>query len=47
MAKALKTLMNQPNTGNVLVTGANLTQPGPTVKAKDKFFLGSVVRASW
>jgi hypothetical protein len=39
VAKALKTLMNQPNTGNVLVTGTNLTQPGPTVKAKDKFFL--------
>ena len=46
-SKAIKNLLNQPNTGNVLVTGTNLTQPGPTVKAKDKFFLGSVVRASW
>ena len=33
VAKAAKTLMNQPNTGNVLVTGTNLTQPGPKAKA--------------
>ena len=36
--KAIKNLLNQPNTGNVLVTGTNLTQPGKAT-AKDKFFL--------
>ena len=37
--KPIKTLMNRPNTGNVLVTGTNLTQPGPKAKARDKYFL--------
>jgi len=36
--KAIKNLLNQPNTGNVLVTGTNLTQPGKAT-AKAKFFL--------
>ena len=36
--KAIKKLLKQPNTGNVLVTGTNLTQPGKAT-AKDKFFL--------
>ena len=33
--KPIKKLMNRPNTGNVLVTGTNLTQPGPKATAKD------------
>ena len=35
--KAIKQLMNQPNTGNVLLTGANLMNPGS--KVTGQFFL--------
>ena len=45
MPKVIKNLLKQPNTGNALVTGTDLTQPGKAT-AKDKFSLGSVVRAS-
>ena len=36
VAKAVKTLKNQPNSGSVLLTGANLMNPGS--KADGKFF---------
>jgi len=36
VAKAVKKLMNQPNSGSVLLTGANLMNPGS--KADGKFF---------
>ena len=37
--KPVKKLSNQPNTGNILMTGANLTQPGTKGSVEDQYFL--------
>ena len=37
--KPVKKLSNQPNTGNILVTGANLTEPGVKGSVEDRYFL--------
>lgn len=37
--KPVKKLSNQPNTGNILMTGANLTQPGVKGSVEDQYFL--------
>ncbi len=39
VAKAVKSLLHQPNTGNVLITATDLTQPGAKATAKDQYFL--------